>query len=164
MFDGGFPRSELQLTLKLAEELGPLLRRDVGLGHRHAQPPLDPRARGCNDLLRHGATLTETAEDVLSQLGAQLHGVAPLPVVPTVPSSAAPSWSPAAWSPPAVVGPADNNVGFELILERLGPTPVAVDELVRQCQMSAAAVATLLLELELVGRVERHPGNLVSLR
>jgi DNA processing protein len=46
----------------------------------------------------------------------------------------------------------------------LGPTPVAVDELVRQCQMSAAAVATLLLELELVGRVERHPGNLVSLR
>ena len=39
--------------------------------------PLDPRARGCNDLLRHGATLTETAEDVLSQLGAQLRGVAP---------------------------------------------------------------------------------------
>ena len=54
--------------------------------------------------------------------------------------------------------------GLELILERLGPTPVAVDELVRQCQMSAAAVATLLLELELAGRVERHPGNLVSLR
>jgi DNA processing protein len=51
-----------------------------------------------------------------------------------------------------------------LILERLGPTPVAVDELVRQCQMSAAVVATLLLELELAGRVERHPGNLVSSR
>jgi DNA processing protein len=51
-----------------------------------------------------------------------------------------------------------------LILERLGPTPVAVDELVRQCQLSAAAVATLLLELELAGRIERHPGNLVSLR
>ena len=121
--------------------------------------PLDPRARGCNDLLRHGATLTETAEDVLSQLGAQLHGVAPLRAVPTVPIPAAPSWS-----PPAVVEPADSDAGFELILERLGPTPVAVDELVRQCQMSAAAVATLLLELELVGRVERHPGNFVSLR
>jgi predicted Rossmann fold nucleotide-binding protein DprA/Smf involved in DNA uptake len=51
-----------------------------------------------------------------------------------------------------------------IILERLGPTPVAVDELVRQCQLTASAVATLLLELELSGRVERHPGNLVSLR
>ena len=121
--------------------------------------PLDPRARGCNDLLRHGATLTETAEDVLLQLGAQLREVAPLRAVPAVPIPAAPSWS-----PPAVIEPLDNDVGFELILERLGPTPVAVDELVRQCQMSAAAVATLLLELELVGRVERHPGNFVSLR
>jgi DNA processing protein len=78
---------------------------------------------------------------------------------PALPVPAAPTWSPS-----AVVEPADSDVGFELILEKLGPTPVAVDELVRQCQMSAAAVATLLLELELVGRVERHPGNLVSLR
>ena len=54
--------------------------------------------------------------------------------------------------------------GLDMILERLGPTPVAVDELVRQCQLTASAVATLLLELELAGRVERHPGNLVSLR
>jgi DNA processing protein len=121
--------------------------------------PLDPRARGCNDLLRHGATLTETAEDVLLQLEAQLRGVAPLRAVPAGSIAAAPSWS-----PPAVVEPADTDIGFELILERLGPTPVAVDELARQCQMSAAAVATLLLELELVGRVERHPGNFVSLR
>ena len=64
---------------------------------------------------------------------------------------------------PSASEPAWDEAGQELILERLGPTPVAVDELVRQCQMSAAAVATLLLELELAGRVERHPGNLVSL-
>jgi DNA processing protein len=51
-----------------------------------------------------------------------------------------------------------------MILEKLSPTPVAVDELVRQCQLSAAVVATLLLELELAGRIERHPGNLVSRR
>ena len=56
------------------------------------------------------------------------------------------------------------DAALELIVEKLSPTPVAVDELVRQCQLSAAAVATLLLELELAGRVERHPGNLVSLR
>ena len=51
-----------------------------------------------------------------------------------------------------------------MILERLVPNPLAVDEMARQCQLTASAVASLLLELELPGRVERHPGNLVSLR
>ena len=154
--------------------------------------PLDPRARGCNDLLRHGATLTENVADVLSQLGPQLGGIeqlrpVPLIAIPTAPpsvllpaSGGAPG-RPAArlapgseqgagvpgagWGPPLGGGePVGEDAELELILERLGPTPVAVDELVRQCQMSAAAVATLLLELELAGRVERHPGNLVSSR
>ena len=49
------------------------------------------------------------------------------------------------------------------VIDLLGPTPTAVDELVRQCQMSAASVVTLLLELELAGRIETQPGNLVSL-
>jgi DNA processing protein len=105
--------------------------------------PLDPRARGCNELLRHGAILTENAADVLPQLGPHLHRIE--------------------MKPPGGE-PVGEDAGLELILERLGPTPVAVDELVRQCQMSAAAVATLLLELELAGRIERHPGNLVSSR
>ncbi len=121
--------------------------------------PLDPRARGCNDLLRHGATLTETAADVLAQLAPQLGGAEPFRPLSSIAIPVAPC-SPAA----GAVEPVGNEDGLELILERLGPTPVAVDELVRQCQMSAAAVATLLLELELAGRVERHPGNLVSLR
>jgi len=121
--------------------------------------PLDPRARGCNDLLRNGATLTETAADVLTQLAPQLGGGEPLRPVSSLAIPAAPH-SPA----PRVVEPVGDEDGAELILERLGPTPVAVDELVRQCQMSAAVVATLLLELELAGRVERHPGNLVSSR
>jgi DNA processing protein len=121
--------------------------------------PLDPRSRGCNDLLRNGATLTESAEDVLAQLGAQLRGAEPLrPVSPIAVPTVAPSPAPPSAKP---VG---DEAGSDLILERLGPTPVGVDELVRQCQMSAAAVATILLELELAGRVERHPGNLVSLR
>jgi DNA processing protein len=121
--------------------------------------PLDPRSRGCNELLRNGATLTESAEDVLSQLGPQLSGAEPLLPVPATPIPAG------THRPPArAVEPEADEAELALLLERLGPTPVAVDELVRQCQMSAAAVATLLLELELVGRVERHPGNLVSLR
>ncbi|HKS89614.1 MAG TPA: DNA-protecting protein DprA, partial [Stellaceae bacterium] len=63
----------------------------------------------------------------------------------------------------AAAAPSED-MALDLIVEKLGPTPVAVDELVRQCQLSAAAVATLLLEVELAGRIERHPGNLVSLR
>ena len=45
----------------------------------------------------------------------------------------------------------------------LNTTPVAVDELIRRCQMSPAIVSTILLELELAGQLERHPGNQVSL-
>jgi DNA processing protein len=122
--------------------------------------PLDPRSRGANDLLRNGATLTENAADIITQLGPLLQGgklpprAAPrqrdLPLAAPYPSPA-----------PAII---DGEAGLELILEKLSPTPVAVDELVRQCQLSAAAVATLLLELELAGRIERHPGNLVSRR
>jgi DNA processing protein len=66
-------------------------------------------------------------------------------------------------SPPAALQ-IPEDAALELVVEKLSPTPVAVDELVRQCQLSAASVATLLLELELAGRIERHPGNLVSLR
>jgi DNA processing protein len=57
----------------------------------------------------------------------------------------------------------DVETGLDLILEKLSP-PVAIDELVRRCRLSAAAVATLLLELELAGGIERHPGHLVSRR
>jgi DNA processing protein len=142
-------RSGSLITARFALEQG----RDV-----FAVPgsPLDPRCRGSNDLLRHGAILTEGAEDVLAQLGPQQKH--PSPPVPR-PSPAVMNWPPAATQAPVA-----DDAALELIAERLGPTPVAVDELVRQCHLSAAAVATLLLELELAGRVERHPGNLVSLR
>ncbi len=122
--------------------------------------PLDPRCRGTNDLLRNGATLTETADDVTTQLGPLLQGAQPLP--PAVRRTLRlPFEAPAPAVPPAPVAAEGD---LDSVVERLGPTPVAVDELVRQCQLSPAAIATLLLELELAGRVERHPGNLVSLR
>jgi DNA processing protein len=145
-------RSGSLITARLALEQG----RDV-----FAVPgsPLDPRCRGSNDLIRHGATLTENAEDVLSQLGPLVERGPPMPPAPPAETSAVPGW-PAPERGQLI----EDEAGFELILERLGPTPVAVDELVRQCHLSAAVVATLLLELELAGRLERHPGNLVSLR
>jgi len=49
------------------------------------------------------------------------------------------------------------------IEELLGPGPVMVDEIIRNCQFSFAVVSMVLLELELAGRLERHPGNQVSL-
>ena len=49
-----------------------------------------------------------------------------------------------------------------LVEEKLGAEPVDVDELIRQCGAPPAAVLTVVLELELAGRVERQPGNRVS--
>jgi DNA processing protein len=49
------------------------------------------------------------------------------------------------------------------VCERLGPEPLLVDELIRQCRASTAEVQRALMELELDGRLERHPGNRVSL-
>jgi DNA processing protein len=125
--------------------------------------PLDPRSRGCNDLLRNGATLTETAGDILTQLGPLLQSEAPPPRLTVRASQPRLPLMTAAPATPAVPQ-IPEDAALELVVEKLSPTPVAVDELVRQCHLSAASVATLLLELELAGRIERHPGNLVSLR
>jgi DNA processing protein len=128
--------------------------------------PLDPRARGANDLLRQGATLTETAEDVLAQLRPAMREM-PMPrpiVTASLPLPPPAGGQQEGAEPPAMGEPAELEAMLDLLVERLGPTPVAVDELVRQCQLSAALVATLLLELELAGTIERHPGNLVALR
>jgi DNA processing protein len=115
--------------------------------------PLDPRCRGANDLIRGGATLVEGVEDVLNALGGQLSDPRPAPFTRPVPG-------------PVTDGNDNENeaaAGRAKVLEALGPSPVPVDELVRQCQLSPAIVATVLLELELAGRLERQPGNRVTL-
>jgi DNA processing protein len=115
--------------------------------------PLDPRCRGTNDLIRRGATLAEGAEDVLTALEGPLS--TPLTKIHT----------------PALRSHVTNgnisekelDQATSKVLEGLGPHPVPVDELVRQCQLSPAIVVTILLELELAGRLERHAGNQVTL-
>jgi DNA processing protein len=113
--------------------------------------PLDPRALGTNNLIREGATLTETADDVLRVLSATHRPgpvAAPEPIVP-----------------PDLFPPDDRDVeeARRALVEALGPSPVAVDELVRDCQVPLPMVLTILLELELAGRLERQPGQRVSL-
>ena len=119
--------------------------------------PLDPRNEGGHDLVRNGATLVTRAEDVVEALA---DSIAPLhpPAAPKRPVRAISP--PPAPAPP----PGDNGPGAEnSLLSVLGPIPVTVDELARRCHLSSAAVAAMLLDLELAGRVERHPGQRVSL-
>ena len=114
--------------------------------------PRDPRARGCNDLIRNGAVLVESADDVLRALafGAR----APEPAAPER------AFEPAAHEEPEA---GDSVRAHDAVRELLSPTPVEVDELVRQSQLTPSVVLTILLELELAGRLARHPGNRVSL-
>jgi DNA processing protein len=113
--------------------------------------PLDPRSSGCNRLLREGATLVESAEHVAEALQASASAIAE-PLRPGFQTAARPA-------PP----PQDQGQAFDMVMELLSPAPVSVDELIRQCQLSAALVGTVLLDLELAGRLERHPGNRVAL-
>jgi DNA processing protein len=114
--------------------------------------PLDPRARGTNGLIRQGATLAQSAEDILGVLGPMLGNAFREP--DNTPFRA----------------PGDSGMGDDeteklrcKILELLAPSPVSIDELVRQCCAPAADVLSVLLEEELAGRAQRHPGNRVSL-
>ena len=139
------PRSGSLITARLALEQG----REV-----FAVPgsPLDPRCRGTNDLIRRGAVLTESAADVLDALTAIL-----------APRVAAPHTPEFAGEPAENIEETTLDTARAEILSRLGPTGVTVDELIRQCQMSPPVVLTVLLELELAGRLERQPGNRIAL-
>lgn len=114
--------------------------------------PLDPRARGTNRLIREGATLTESAEDVLAVLRPMLGC-----------GFGEPDGSQGRSAPPAVAElEAEADRIRARVEEALGPAPVEIDELIRQLDASAGAVLTVILELELAGRCVRHPGNRVS--
>jgi DNA processing protein len=113
--------------------------------------PLDPRARGANRLIREGATLIESAEDVLAVLRPMLGGGFREP-------EAGP---PSSQSDAASLEVEADRVRAR-IEEALGVAPVEIDELIRQIGAATAVVQTVILELELAGRCRRHPGNRVS--
>jgi len=117
--------------------------------------PLDQRCRGANQLIRQGAILVESATDVIEQLSG--FGAPPGPVEGPEPihrTDVAES--------PNQLERLDNSAMSE-VERRLGPSPVPVDELGRQCQLSPPFLRMTLLELELAGRLQWHPGNRVSL-
>ncbi|HYD18933.1 MAG TPA: DNA-processing protein DprA, partial [Patescibacteria group bacterium] len=114
--------------------------------------PLDPRAEGANGLIRDGAHLATTADDIISVLRSLR--LSPLR------EPAGRDWA------------SGGGIGIEIdppkelrnrILESLSPTPVEMDELLRHLDAPIGQVLTVILELELAGRIERQPGYKVNL-
>jgi DNA processing protein len=113
--------------------------------------PLDPRAEGTNGLLKQGAIMVTEADDVIAAL---------VPILGR--SFDVPIEEPARDGPGQLdVEPGDDERAR--IVGLLGPTPVSIDDLVRLSGTSPAIVRTVLLDLEIAGRVERHGAALVSL-
>jgi DNA processing protein len=134
-------RSGSLITARMAAEQG----REV-----FAVPgsPLDPRAAGTNDLIKQGATPTTEASDVIN-------AVAPIMERPVALGASEPDGE-----------PLDFEAGASeraRVIDLLGPSPISLDDLIRMSDASPAIVRSVLLELELAGRLERHGGGLVSL-
>ena len=132
-------RSGSLITARMANEQG----REV-----FAVPgsPIDPRAGGTNDLIKQGATLVTEAADIIS-------AVQPIMARPL-----------ALEEPDDEYSEAEPDAGDRArIVALLGPAPILLDDLIRLSGASPAIVRTVLLELELAGRLERHGGGLVSM-
>lgn len=132
------PRSGSLLTARLAGEEGREVMAVPGF-------PLDPRAQGCNALIRDGATLVQSASDILETIGPLDPRAVRQPTSPYTPL-------------PADLADADRR----RVVGLLSMAPVAVDEIIRLSGCTPGAVQTALLELEIAGRLQRHAGGRVS--
>jgi DNA processing protein len=113
--------------------------------------PMDPRAEGTNRLIRDGATLTRSAEDVITVLRPMLEHDAPsfFELRERDQDDAHP-----------------DSIGSESrasVIGALGPAPVAIDDIILHTRLAPSVVSVILLELDLAGRIERHGSQLVSL-
>ncbi|NQZ14394.1 MAG: DNA-protecting protein DprA [Alphaproteobacteria bacterium] len=141
-------RSGSLITARMAGEQG----RDVSAIPGY---PGDPRAHGPNKLIQDGATLVQSADDILSALQNFSGG-----------NSMQDSHAVQTDSPyvPANDEPLENTENTQdIILQNLSQLPVSIDELVNACHLTIPEVQMCVLELELAGRLQRLPGNRVAL-
>jgi DNA processing protein len=136
------PKSGSLITARLAAEAGREVMAIPG-------SPLDPRSRGCNQLIREGATLVQNASEVAELIRPLDNRM----------------FAPMAKFEPSVTILADDgsNVERSAVIDLMGMTYVSVDELVRQSGASQAIVQMVLLEFELAGKLERGAGGKVRL-
>jgi len=114
--------------------------------------PLDPRSEGANHLIRQGAMLITSAQDVMEALAGRIEPELPFSVGIEDPG-------PERYEPPLEP---DDSLRNEIVCA-LGSTPVDVDDLIRFTGAPVRLVHIILLELEIAGRLERHRGNKISL-
>ena len=135
--------------------------------------PFDARASGCNLLLRDGATLVRSAEDVIEALKLTtvtqaVHGDdRDASGGQTTEPGADPPRSPDATragdhAPPPGERDPSTAALHSLILDHLGPSPLAEDQLIRDLGLPPARIAPALVTLELAGTVQRQPGGLLA--
>ena len=136
-------RSGSLITARLAGEQGRTVFAVPG-------SPLDPRAAGSNRLLKQGATLVTSAEDIVAEIAPMLS--APL---------TRPQRHFEETETPPIRDYSDS--AFDRIVEALGPSPIEIDEIIRFTGLAAGEVQLVLVELDLAGRIERHAGQRVSL-
>ena len=141
-------KSGTLITARLASEQG----REV-----FAIPgsPLDPRSKGPNSLIRQGAQLTESVDDILDTL-----------TLMNERSMAEPQYDmfymPLSDTTEIVGLDEDLSKAQAIIMEKLNHTAISIDELIRLTELDTSVVQTVLLELELAGEITRHAGNRVS--
>lgn len=138
-------RSGSLITARLANEFGRIVLAVPG-------SPLDPRAQGANGLIRQGATIICAVGDVLEALEPLCGREQPFPQD----ASEDPPEDAQAFAPP------EDNDRIR-VAQALGPSPCEIDDLIRFTGVNAAAIQIILLELDLAGRLARHPGGMVSL-
>lgn len=145
------------IVIEAAERSGTLITARYALEQNRevmAAPgsPLDPRTKGCNRLIRQGASLIENVDDVLGILQ-QLPGQTVMePMQPYLPFEP---------EPPIKTG--DINAARNTILEVLSPTPTARDTIIRSTGISTPLAIAALLELELSGDIHMEPDGRISL-
>ncbi|MBB4570556.1 DNA-processing protein DprA [Rhizobium leucaenae] len=139
-------RSGSLITARLAGEFGRLVFAVPG-------SPLDPRCEGTNGLLKDGAMIVTSPDDIIEALRPLAEPDLFRPQL---------AEAPAAKNDKPISLPPDDTDRWEII-DALGPTPVEIDDIIRHTGLSVSAVHSVLLELDMAGRLHRHPGGLVSI-